>query len=58
MCVNQKCHQILEMSLNRLYGETHLWFKNNKSLVFDNWINSSLIYINDILSEIMEISSF
>jgi hypothetical protein len=58
VCVNQKCHQILEMSLNRLYGETHLWFKNNKSLVFDNWINSSLIYINDILSEIMEISSF
>jgi hypothetical protein len=23
----------------------------NKSLMFDNWINSDLIYINDVLNE-------
>ena len=28
----------------------------NKSLMFDNWINSDLIYINDILNENGEIS--
>jgi hypothetical protein len=28
----------------------------NKSLMFDNWINSDLIYINDILNENEEIS--
>jgi hypothetical protein len=28
----------------------------NKRLMFDNWINSDLIYINDILNENGEIS--
>jgi hypothetical protein len=28
----------------------------NKSLMFDNWINSDLIYINDILNENGEIN--
>jgi hypothetical protein len=32
-----------------------IMFKN-KSLMFDNWINSDLIYINDILDENGEIS--
>jgi hypothetical protein len=32
-----------------------MMFKN-KSLMFDNWINSDLIYINDILKENGEIS--
>jgi hypothetical protein len=29
----------------------------NKSLMFDNWINIDLIYINDILNENGEIDS-
>ena len=39
---------ILQRLENSLYGEI--------SLMFDNWINSDLIYINDILNENGEIS--
>jgi hypothetical protein len=38
-----------------IWGNTFILFKNN-SLMFDNWINSDLIYINDILNENGEIS--
>jgi hypothetical protein len=38
-----------------IWGNKFILFKN-KSLMFDNWINSDLIYINDILNENGEIS--
>ena len=38
-----------------IWGNKFIMFKN-KSLMFDNWINSDIIYINDILNENREIS--
>jgi hypothetical protein len=37
-----------------MLGSKFIMFKN-KSLMFDNWINNDLIYINDILDENGEI---
>ena len=39
-----------EIRKQLIWGNKFIMFKN-KSLMFDNWINSDLIYINDILNE-------
>ena len=44
-----------EIRKQLIWGNKFIMFKN-KSLMFDNWINSDLIYINDILNENGEIS--
>ena len=44
-----------EIRKQLIWGNKFIMFKN-KSLMFDNWINSDLIYINDILNENEEIS--
>ena len=44
-----------EIRKQLIWGNKFILFKN-KSLMFDNWINSDLIYINDILNENGEIS--
>ena len=44
-----------EIRKQLIWGNKFIMFKN-KSLMFDNWINSDLIYINDILNENREIS--
>jgi hypothetical protein len=44
-----------EIRKQLIWGNEFIMFKN-KSLMFDNWINSDLIYINDILNENGEIS--
>jgi hypothetical protein len=44
-----------EIRKQLIWGNKYIMFKN-KSLMFDNWINSDLIYINDILNENGEIS--
>ena len=44
-----------EIRKQLICGNKFIMFKN-KSLMFDNWINSYLIYINDILDENGEIS--
>ena len=47
--------QFAEIRKQLIWGNKFIMFKN-KSLMFDNWINSDLIYINDILNENGEIS--
>jgi hypothetical protein len=37
----------VEIRKQLIWGNTFIMFKN-KSLMFDNWINSDFIYINDI----------
>ena len=44
-----------EIRKQLIWGNKFIMFKN-KSLMFDNWINSDLIYINDILNENGEIN--
>ena len=44
-----------EIRKQLIWGNKFIMFKN-KCLMFDNWINSDLIYINDILNENGEIS--
>ena len=44
-----------EIRKQLIQGNKFIMFKN-KSLMIDNWINSDLIYINDILNENREIS--
>ena len=44
----------VEIRKQLIWGNTFIMFKN-KSLMFDNWINSDLININDILNENGEI---
>ena len=44
-----------EIRKQLIWGNKFIMLKN-KSLMFDNWINSDLIYINDILNENGEIS--
>ena len=44
-----------EIRKQLIWGNKFIMFKN-KSLMFNNWINSDLIYINDILNENGEIS--
>jgi len=44
-----------EIRKQLIWRSKFIMFKN-KSLMFDNWINSDLIYINDILDENGEIS--
>ena len=39
-----------EIRKQLIWGNKCIMFKN-KSLMFDNWINSDLIYINDILND-------
>jgi hypothetical protein len=39
-----------EIRKQLIWGNKFIRFRN-KSLIFDNWINSDLIYINDILNE-------
>jgi hypothetical protein len=39
-----------EIRKQLIWGNKFILFKN-KSSMFDNWINSDLIYINDILNE-------
>jgi hypothetical protein len=46
---------LLTSTLTMYLYNKFIIFKN-KSLMFDNWINSDLIYINDILNENGEIS--
>ena len=68
--VHEKYNYLLSMNINAetktlshfaeirkqlIWGNRFIMFKN-KSLMFDNWINSDLIYINDILNENGEIS--
>jgi hypothetical protein len=43
-----------EIRKQLIWGSKLIMFKN-KSLMFDNWITSDLIYINDILNENGEI---
>jgi hypothetical protein len=44
-----------EIRKQLIWGNKFIMFRN-KSLMFDNWINSDLIYINHILNENGEIS--
>ena len=53
---NKKLSHFADIRKQLIWGNKFIMFKN-KSLMFDNWINIDLIYINDILNENGEIDS-
>ena len=46
----------LDIRKQMIWGNKHITFEN-KPIVFENWIKSDLIYINDILDSTKSVSS-